>query len=165
MERLASWLELPINLLMWLACFIGLLMMLHVSADVVARVVFLSPLNGTIEIVSGYYMVAVAFLPLAYITRHEGQIVVELFTRNMGQRRILRLDAAMNLLTFLYMCVFAWMTAAMAIEQSESREAWETAYGQIEVWPSRWYLPVASLCMALYLLVRAAADLKKARNS
>lgn len=163
MERLSSWLELPINLLMWLACFFGVLMMLHVSADVVGRVLFDHPFDGTIEIVSGYYMVAIAFLPLAYVTRHEGQIIVELFTRNMSTRKLLLLDAAVNILTVVYMSAFAWMTGTMAVEQTASREAWETAYGQVQIWPSRWYLPIGCALMAIYLLVRIAADFRKAR--
>ena len=130
----------------------------------IGRVVFDHPFDGTIEIVSGYYMVAIAFLPLAYITKHEGQIIVELFTRRMSRRKLCLLDAAVNILTFVYMATFAWMTATMAVEQTASRESWETAYGQVEIWPSRWYLPIACTLMAVYLLVRIAADFRKARD-
>lgn len=54
-------------------------MMVHVTVDVVARSVFNFPLPGTITIVSSYYMVAAAFLPLAYTELKKGHVAVELF--------------------------------------------------------------------------------------
>ena len=52
MDRLARVIDAPINFMMWLSCFVGMLMMLHITADVFGRVVFNHPLEGTIEIVS-----------------------------------------------------------------------------------------------------------------
>ena len=165
MDRLARALDVPINFLMWLACFVGLLMMLHITADVTGRVVFNQPLEGTIEIVSGYYMVAVSFLPLAYISRHEGQIIVELFTRNLAARPLLRLEVAVNVVTVAYLSVFAWKTGEEAVFQTVSREMWETATGFVDIWPSRWALPIGCGLMAIYLALRTALDLRKAGRS
>ena len=74
-------------------------MMVHITIDVIGRVVFNNPFDATIEVVSAYYMVAVSFLPLAYISRHEGQIIVELFTRNLRKRPMLRLELLVNVVT------------------------------------------------------------------
>jgi len=164
-DRLARALDLPINFLMWLACFVGLLMMLHITADVTGRVVFDRPLDGTIEIVSGYYMVAVSFLPLAYISRHEGQIFVELFTRNLAERQLLRLEIVVKAVTVAYLSVFAWKTGEEAVFQTVSREMWETANGFVDIWPSRWALPLGCGLMAMYLALRMVVDVRKARRS
>jgi TRAP-type C4-dicarboxylate transport system permease small subunit len=163
--RFGKWLDWPINFLMWLACFFGFLMMMHVTVDVAAKYLFNSPLEGTIEIVSGYYMVAVAFLPLAYISRTEGHIFVELFTRGLSRGALLRLDGAVNILTFLYMSLLTWQTGAMAIEQTVDGELWETATGLLMIWPSRWMLPVGSAVMTLYLLLRIVEDFRRAARS
>lgn len=160
-DKLSKALSLPINCLMWLACFAGFLMMAHITIDVIGRVVFNHPFQGTIEVVSAYYMVAVSFLPLAYISRHEGQIIVELFTRAIPPRAMFRLEVMVNVVTFAYLSMFAWKTTEAAIERSSRGEMWETAAGFLDVWPSRWLLPVGIFVMALYILFRIFHDLRR----
>lgn len=156
-----KWLELPINLMMWLGCFFGFLMMMHVTIDVTGRVLFNHPLDGTIEIVSGYYMVAVSFLPLAWVSHNQGQIIVELFTRNWTGRKLLGLETVTNFLTFIYMSLFTWQTTLAAIEETEAGSVWETADGFMAIWPSRWMLPLAGLLMAIYFIARIFHDLRQ----
>lgn len=161
MKKFDQWLNRPINFLMWLACFTGFLMMMHVTADVFAKWLFNHPLEGTIEIVSGYYMVAVSFLPLAYISRHEGQIIVELFTQGISKRKLFRLDGLVNIFTILYLSLFTWQTTVAAIEQTEIGELWETAGGFVHIWPSRWLLPIGCALMTLYVVVRMTRNLSR----
>jgi TRAP-type C4-dicarboxylate transport system permease small subunit len=140
--------------LMWLSCAIGFLMMMHVTLDVAGRVLFNLPLPSTIEIVSGYYMVAITFLPLAYVSRGEGQIVVELFTRGLSARSLLRFSVVVNAITIAYLSLVTWKTAEMAIEQTLEGENWESASGFISIWPSRWALPIGFGTMAVFILYR-----------
>ena len=63
MNRLLTWLQKPIDLLLWLSLLAGFLMMAHVTIDVTGRYVFNRPLDGTTEIVAAYYMVMVAYAP------------------------------------------------------------------------------------------------------
>lgn len=153
-SKLPRLIEGPVNLLMWLSCFVGFLMMMHITVDVAGRVLFNHPLEGTIEVVAGYYMVAIAFLPLAYIVGHEGHIVVELFTRGLSPRGKFRLGTVVDVVTFAYMSLFAWQTTIEAVEQTEVGEVWETATEFIAIWPSRWLLPAGCTLMAAYLLYR-----------
>src|SRR5690606_21040729 len=85
-DTLLRWLDVPIRLLLWVGILAGAAMMLHVCADVTGRYFFNHPLVGTTEIVSGWYMVAVAFLPWAYLARTDNHIVAELFLRNASDR-------------------------------------------------------------------------------
>lgn len=165
MDKLSKALSLPINCLMWLACFGGFLMMAHITVDVIGRVVFNHPFQGTIEVVSAYYMIAVSFLPLAYISRHEGQIIVELFTRALPPRAMFRLEFVVNVVTFVYLSVFAWQTTAAAIERTGRGEVWETAAGFLDVWPSRWLLPLGIAAMALFVLFKIFDDLRHSREA
>jgi hypothetical protein len=64
---LRSFLGAVSNLLLAIGAAIITLMALHVIADVSCRYLLNQPLPGTIEIVSLYYMVAVIYLPLAYV--------------------------------------------------------------------------------------------------
>lgn len=158
MERLLTWLDRPIRLALWLVLLVGLTMMLHIAAEVIARVVFNNPLEGTTEIVAGYYMVAVVFLPLAWVARQDDHIFVELFTRRLKPRTVLRLDVFAGLMTLAYIAFFTWQTGAKALEETMAGEVWETASGYLAIWPSRWLLPVAGLLMTLYVLLRVLRD-------
>lgn len=147
-----------INGAMWVACVFTVLMMLHVTLDVFLRVTFNAPLTGTFEIVANYYMVSVMYLPLAYVSRYEGQIVVELFTRNLGARRQLRWESVTNAVTVLYLLAFTVYTGIMAVEQTETGEVKEMGDGFIDIWPARWVLPVAFGLISVYLVVRIRQD-------
>ena len=140
-------------------------MMVHITIDVIGRVVFNNPFDATIEVGSAYYMVAVSFLPLAYISRHEGQIIVELFTRKLRKRPMLRLELLVNVVTLAYLLLFAWQTTLGAIERTMSNEMGETAAGFLEVWPSRWLLPAGLAVMALFVLFRILEDFRGAIQS
>lgn len=140
-----------------------LAMMVHVVADVVGRTIFGEPIDGTLEIVSGYYMVAVVFLPLAHVTRHDEHIYVELFTRGLRVGRIALLDAAVEFLALLFVGFLAWQSTVEAVTRTAHGETWETAEGLIAMWPSRWLLPVSLLLMTLYLAGRVGACLRASR--
>ena len=61
-----------------------LVMMVHICGDVVLRTLTGRPLPATVEIVSRYYMLIVAFLPLAWVERQDGMISVEFIDGMMG---------------------------------------------------------------------------------
>ena len=71
-------LERVTTLVAWVGGAALILMMLHIAAEVVARYIFNSPLHGTVEIVSAYYMVAVVFFPVANIERLKSPKLVEI---------------------------------------------------------------------------------------
>jgi len=161
-EKIDFWIDKLVSFAMWLAIFVGFLMMAHITLDVTGRILFNHPLEGTIEVASRYYMVTVAFLPLAHVSRGDGQIIVELFTRNLAPGRILRMDTVINIITMIYMVIFAWYTTDMAIEMYHEGELGELGAGYFTVWESRWIMPISFWIMAVYLALRAVKDYRKA---
>jgi TRAP-type C4-dicarboxylate transport system permease small subunit len=142
------------KLFAWIGGGALILMMLHIAADVVARYIFNSPLHGTVEIVSAYYMVAVVFLPLAMIERGNGHIVVELVTQHLPRRVQEVLIGVVAMVSALYFAVFAWQTWGDALKKYA---VGETALGtvQVTIWPTRFYLPLGCGLIALVLLHKA----------
>lgn len=157
-DALLRWTRAAARPLMWLGMAACLLMMLHVTADIVARTLFNSPIAGTLEVASGYYMVAVAFLPWAWVASREGHIRVEVFTGGLSRRTRAWLDAAAALLASVYVGLFTWQTLLRALESSAVGEAWEAPSGFLPIWWSRWLLPLGGGSMAAYLLAQALAD-------
>jgi TRAP-type C4-dicarboxylate transport system permease small subunit len=135
-------------------------MMLHITLDVVGKYLFNAPIEGTLETVALYYMVAIVFLPLAYSTHSGGQIVVELFTRNLSDRTVQSIDGAIGLFAFAFLGLFAWQTGLEAVARTDSGEVRETATSVISIWPSRWLPVIGYGTMALYFLVRGIEDLR-----
>jgi TRAP-type C4-dicarboxylate transport system permease small subunit len=147
--------------------FAGLVIMLmtvHITADVAAKYLFNNPIDGTLEFVAAYYMVIIVFFPLAFVTHHEGHIKVELFTRAMPERRILRLESVIAVVGFLYMGLLTVGAVDEALFKTAIRDTWETADDVLEVWPSRWIVPIGCLAMTLYLVYRSAADWSASRR-
>lgn len=159
--RLVDW---PSNLLAKLAGIIIMVMMLHISADVTAKYLLNDPIDGTLEIVAAYYMVAIIFFPLAYVTQHEGHIKVELFTRGLSERTIFGIESVIAVVGFLYMALFTVGAVEEAIKKTAIRDTWETADDVLEVWPSRWLVPLGCFFMAAYLVWRAGVDARRASS-
>lgn len=158
MRKLLRALDAVVVAVAWIAGAMTILMMLHVTADVIARTVFNSPIVGTVEIVSAYHMAALAFLPLALITKERGHIIVELFTSWMPRRKRSFLDACVGIVTFVYVAVFTWKAIEIAIEKTEIREAKEAGVGFVQIWPSRWVVPIGFGLMAIYILIYVFQD-------
>lgn len=158
----SRFIQRPIRALNVVAGIALMLMMTHVVFDVIGRVVFNHPFNGTTEIVSGYYMVAVIFLPLGFVTHHEGHIKVELFTRNLSPRRLAWLEAAIGTACGLFLVWFTWESSVSAYNSFEAGEQWETAADLVTIWPSRWILPIGLAVMCAYMACRIVDDVRSA---
>jgi TRAP-type mannitol/chloroaromatic compound transport system permease small subunit len=157
-DKLLRWLEWPINFLLWIGLIAGFLMMIHVSVDVTGRTVFNRPFAGTTEIVSAWYMVAVCYLPWAWLTRNDNHIIAGVFERIGTAWFGFWIEVAVKIFMLLYVSVFAWQTWLRAAQQTRAGEVWEAAGGFIPVWPSRWVLPVAAILMGIYLVLRIIRD-------
>lgn len=134
-------------------------MMLHVSADIVAKAVFNRPIVATLEIVAWYYMVATVFLPVAYIQVHKKHLLVELFTRNMSAKRLAVLEGIVAVLTFVYVTTLAYLTFEHAVATTISGEVQDATFFDLPTWPARWLLPLAFGTMAIVLVLQAVRDL------
>lgn len=130
------------------------LMMVHISIDVVAKYIFGVPMPGTITVVSNYYMIIIAFLPLAFAERRNGHISVEVLTAQMPMSA----QRTLNLIgLFLAAAVFGALTWQGWIEAGRSR-----AVGAFEIeqntklltWPARYLLPLGCGLMCITLLAK-----------
>ena len=74
LDRIDRVLEWWSRALLALAILAGLAMMIHVTVDVFARTALNSPLRQTNQMVAAYYMIAVAFLPIALLGKHDDHI-------------------------------------------------------------------------------------------
>ncbi|MCE8021055.1 TRAP transporter small permease [Halomonas sp. MCCC 1A11036] len=129
------------------------LMMLHVTADVIGKHFFNSPIPGTTEVVASYYMVAVVFLPLAWVEVREGSIVVELLYGlfPLAAKKVL-LAVATTLSAFFYGGL-AWLSWAPALHAWKIGEVVEGAW-RVVIWPTKFLLPLGLALACLVMTIR-----------
>lgn len=161
LEKLSRWLEKPIDLMLGVALAAGFVMMVHVSAEVTARSAFNHPLPGSNEIVASWYMITVAFLPWAWLSRRDAHIVAEMFTRIGSARLTFWLEIFVKVCTALFVGLFAWQTWIRAAQQTSAGEVWEIPGGFIPIWPCRWMLPIAAALMGLDLVLRILIAIRR----
>lgn len=147
-------LEGTADLLGLVAGVILIVMMLHITLDVVLRYLLSWPLRDTVEIVSTYYIVAIVFLPLALVERLNAHIVVELFSQHLPPRVQELLVACICLLSAGYFGAFTWRTGQDALQKYAVGEVM-LGTTPITVWPTRFYLPIGCALITLLLLYKS----------
>ena len=129
-----------------------MLMMVHVTADVVGKFVFNRPIPMTLEMVSNYYMVAVVFLPFAAVERSSGNIHVELIYAHLPRLAKRLLDAVTYVLfagLFWFLTTGTW---AVAMKKFKVGEFIMGSY-PVPIWPTRFLVPLGcGLALALVLV-------------
>lgn len=164
MKALFKWLDYVIVGLTWVALTVGVLMMFHVSADVAGRF-FGKPFPGTNEVVAGYYMILLIFLPWAHVTRDNNHICAEMFVQYVPPRVMEWVEIGIKLLTLVYIGVFTWQTWFRAVQQMDRGEALQIVTSYLPVWPSRFALPLAGGLMSIYLVLRIISDVRDLLSS
>lgn len=138
-----------------LGCLATLLMMLHVSADIVARQLTSWRVPATLETVTYVYMVMIAFLPLATVQARRQQIAVELFAELLPPRVIACLDAVVGLIGGVFVIGLTWFSTKLAWEQTLIWEAAPSMSSPVPIWPVRWMLVLGWLLVCLHLLLQS----------
>ena len=129
-----------------------ILMMIHVCADILARTITGASLPATVEIVSYYYMVLVAFLPLAWVERRDGMISVELIEFMMSPRLIKISDAMVAALGTVIYAVMAYATWITAVKNYVTGTFVVALQVKIITWPG-YFLPSIGFALAAGILV------------
>ncbi|SIS96338.1 TRAP-type C4-dicarboxylate transport system, small permease component [Gemmobacter megaterium] len=120
-----------------------ILLVLHVSADVILRNVFGYPIAGTIEVVSMVYMIGICFLPLALADERDAHISVEVLTELMPPGVVRWLIIAGTALGIVVMGFLCWRTWLEAVVQYRKGAVMIVAgRDPIITWPSYFLLPL-----------------------
>lgn len=139
------------------ACVI--IMMVHMAADVLSRMLLGRSLTGTIAFVMNYYMVVVVCLPLAYVERLDQHIAVDVVTDRLNSR----LRYHMRAWTWLVTAgIYGILTHATWIEamQKYRRGAYVVENDLIlPIWFGYFTLPVGAGLLSIYLVLKFLAYL------
>lgn len=150
------------NLCQFFAFIAGLallVMMVAVVLNVVLRISF-TPLQGTIELASVLFVVAVAF-GIAYTTIKRGQVDIEVITRKLPVRVQNILAALISVVNFGLWIVITWRVFVTTMEAYHIGEFLPTFYN-MRVAPWRFALLVGLVVLCLTLLAQMIERVAKA---
>jgi len=128
-------------------CFIAL-MALHITLDVVLRFVFGNSFQGTLEVVSFYYMVCAIFLSLAYVEYKRDHICVDVVVDRLPEALKLPLYVFACLLGIVFFSMLGYQGMLDALRATQSQET-AMANFTFYIWPSRWALPIGFFATSL----------------
>ena len=143
---LTRWLLVLAAMLAFLLCFL-------VTADVIGRVVFNSPVKGTTEIVS-LTVVIVCYLQCGFAIRSGGMLHVEMFVSRGGPRTQSAFAALAALAGLVFFALICWGSLDGAAHAWISNEFEGEGALRVPVWPARFVLIAGTFVAAFnYLLL------------
>ncbi|MFZ2100405.1 MAG: TRAP transporter small permease [Oricola sp.] len=154
MNRLERIEDGALSLLAFLGAIATLALMLHVAVDITLRNLVNRPVPATFEIVTNYYMVALAFIPLAWIEKQGGMVQVEIIDGFLSPRMRLLSDRVVALVSMLVYGVLAWVTLQVALRNSAIGSYLLTNNVRVLTWPAYWIPPVGFALAALTTFIR-----------
>lgn len=131
-----------------------LLMVVHVTLDVVLRSTLSVSIPATVELVTRYYLITLALLPLSWVEWRREMISVEALEGMMGQRLVRFSDVLVSLLSAVVYAVLAIATWGKAMEQYAIGSYVMSLNFPMPVWPTYFVLPLAFALATLVCVAR-----------
>lgn len=141
------------------------LMMFHITADVLSKLLLSWPLPGTIAIVSHYYMVALVFVPLAFAERRNAHISVEVLVEHMPVVTQRRLNGLATVFSAAVFGILAWRGLLEADRKYHVGSFIMEQGTRIDTWPAYYLLPLGTGLMTVTLLYKLARSLRGGPDS
>ena len=147
LKKLSDWTALVVGVLV-------VLMMLHVTAEVLLRVGFGMHIPGTMEVVTYYYMVAAVFMGIFACTAEDGHIRVDVLAQFLKGKVRRAVDLIGLVVMAVYFAIFSYGLYLQAVKSWSRSETVDAIFLELPVWPSRWIAVlgvVLSVLAVLYL--------------
>ena len=169
MTALSTFATRSVRLLALIGAIGTVVMMFHICLDIVLRNLFRISLDTTSDLVARYYMVVVAFLPLAWLERQNGMVSVELLEPALSPRMRQIFNIFVALFSSLVYGVLAWTTGRSALQHFLLGTYVEFADYKMPVWhsyllPPLGFILAAAVCLlkGLEIAARPALDRRPA---
>ncbi|WP_280547767.1 TRAP transporter small permease [Halomonas sp. 11-S5] len=131
-----------------------LLMVVHVTLDVILRSTLSVSVPATLEMVTRYYLITLVLLPLAWVEWRKDMIAVEALESLMSPVLIRISDVLVSLLSAGVYSILMVATWAKAMEQFQIGSYVMSLSFPMPVWPTYFVLPLAFGLAAIVCLIR-----------
>lgn len=124
------------------------LMSINIIADVIGRSLFHSPVMGTLELTSFWWMPTIALLAFAVTERHQEHIKVTLLLDSLPLRMRQIIEGCVSILATLLLVALAYFTFVNAFDSAEIRLA-ANSTPPIPIWPFKFVAAIGVSMLAL----------------
>ena len=154
MHRLTQFQDGLIAALALLGAAATLLLMLHVGVDIVMRNIWNAPIPATWEIVTHYYMVTMAFIPLAWVEKTGGMVQVEVINGMLSPGVMRVSDILVAVLGAVIYGALFLVTVQAALRSTATGQFVMANDVMVVIWPAYWLPPLGFGIAALSVAVR-----------
>ena len=145
-----------------ISSFCVFIIMFLVSADVVGRSLFGTPVMGTYEL-GQTLMVFIVFFGLAYTQMTGGNVTVETFIRNFGPKTKLALSIFVAAVGFVLFSLMTYSSCKLAWAAWENKRTIQGLLG-LPLYPSKFTVGIGTATLSLYFLldlIKKTVDLSR----
>ena len=128
-----------------------LMLMLTVVADTVLRYAFNSPIQGTIEYVSYWYMIPIGFFGMVLAERDNEHIEAPIVFDRLPVAIQREFTAITKVLFVIFLLGVAWWGFDEAMKQYAVRERGGAA--GVTIWPTRFFVPLGAVALAIEVVL------------
>jgi TRAP-type C4-dicarboxylate transport system permease small subunit len=145
------------------ACVAVVLMMTHISLDVLLRWIGL-PIPATVTIVPHYYMLPIVFLPLALAEKNDSHITVEILVQ-LFRSRLQRILAVCSwLFSAAVFSILFYQTFLDALDKMSVGTFMIEVDWKIPIWASYFFLPAGFGLVILVLIYKIITTISEAES-
>jgi TRAP-type C4-dicarboxylate transport system permease small subunit len=130
------------------------MLMIHVSSDVILRNTINFPIPATYEIATNYYMVTLAFIPLAWVEKRGGMVQVEVIETFLSPKMLKVSDALVALLSTVVYVALAWFTLKIALNNFNAGTFVMAQSLSVPTWPAHFLPPLGFALAGMVTLFR-----------
>lgn len=137
----------------------------NVFADVMSRNLFNIPFEGTNELVSGWWMVALVFLAIATAQRRKEHVQVVILTGALPPSMLRFAERLAWLLMAVFIGFVGWFGFTYALREMSVGE--HGVVSGLPIWPFRFVVPLSAVIAILQLsvdILRPAVDMPHAED-
>jgi TRAP-type C4-dicarboxylate transport system permease small subunit len=148
------WVRRIDSMLLWIAGIALVAMMIHICIDVVANLILGTPVPLTNAAVTQYYMIAVAYLPMAAAELRGAHVSVDLVVNQFpaGLRRVS--GEIMQIICMLIYGALAAQAWQLALEKLDRNAFLMEQTSRVSTWPSYFIIPLGFGTVTVLLLAR-----------
>jgi TRAP-type C4-dicarboxylate transport system permease small subunit len=166
MHRLAQIRDVFLAGLAVIGAVATIMLMLHVVADITLRNLRNTPIPATYEVVTNYYMIALAFVPLAWVEKSGGMVQVEVINGALSPFMMRLSNLLVAVISAVIYGVLAWVTWQTAVRNTGIGSFVVANQMRVPTWPAYWLPPLGFGLAAMAALLNAVGILLPApRNT
>lgn len=142
------------RVILWMAAVPLVMMMIHISFDVFSNLVWNYPVPLTNAVVTQYYMIAVAYLPMAAAELRGAHVSVDLVVNQFpaGLRRVS--GEIMQIICMLIYGALAAQAWQLALEKLDRNAFLMEQTSRVSTWPSYFIIPIGFAAVTMLLLAK-----------